>query len=167
MIFFHFLLFTFSLHFFMSSFLWLDNRTFLSMKSNVFSIIFFFFCLKSGLYVLWLMCYLCVRGGTKSIIHFIESFIKLPSKEAMTRSVLNYDDRQENSAVHQVVCSKNKIFYSKDNKAIIGAIKNRALHSLSYCYDRKKREESQSGKTRTSQFCIYPFRLCHLPFIGQ
>lgn len=137
------------------------------MKSNVFSLIFFFFCPKSRLYVLWLMCYLCVRGGTKSMIHFIESFIKSPSKEAMTRSVFNYDDKQENSAAYQMVCSKNKIFYSKENKAIIGAIKNRALHSFSYCYDRKKREESQSGKTRTSQFCIYPFRLCHLPFIGQ
>ena len=58
------------------------------------------------------------------MIHLIESFIKSPSKEAMTRSVFNYDDKQENSAAYQMVCSKNKIFYSKENKAIIGAIKN-------------------------------------------
>lgn len=68
------------------------------------------------------MYFLCVRGDTKSLIHFIESFIKLPSKGVMTRSVLEHDDEQRKSAADQMVRSENKIFCRKENQAILGAV---------------------------------------------
>ena len=100
-----------------------------------------------------------VRGDTKSLIHFIESFIKLPSKGVMTRSVLEHDDKQRKSAADQMVRSENKIFCRKENQAILGAVGYRALYTFPNRYKRKRREESQSRKARYTQFNIYPFRL--------
>ena len=105
------------------------------------------------------MYFLCVRGDTKSLIHFIESFIKLPSKGVMTRSVLEHDDKQRKSAADQMVRSENKIFCRKENQAILGAVGYRALYTFPNRYKRKRREESQSRKARYTQFNIHPFRL--------
>lgn len=92
------------------------------------------------------MYFLCVRGDTKSLIHFIESFIKLPSKGVMTRSVLEHDDEQRKSAADQMVRSENKIFCRKENQAILGAVGYRALYTFPNRYKRKRREESQVEK---------------------
>ena len=80
------------------------------------------------------------------MIHFIESFIKLPSKGVMTRSVLEHDDEQRKSAADQMVRSENKIFCRKENQAILGAVGYRALYTFPNRYKRKRREESQSRK---------------------
>lgn len=80
------------------------------------------------------------------MIHFIESFIKLPSKGVMTRSVLEHDDEQRKSAADQMVRSENKIFCRKENQAILGAVGYRALYTFPNRYKRKRREESQVEK---------------------
>ena len=64
------------------------------------------------------------------MIHFIESFIKLPSKGVMTRSVLEHDDKQRKSAADQMVRSENKIFCRKENQAILGAVGYRPFRTV-------------------------------------
>ena len=80
------------------------------------------------------------------MIHFIESFIKLPSKGVMTRSVLEHDDKQRKSAADQMVRSENKIFCRKENQAILGAVGYRALYTFPNRYKRKRREKVKVEK---------------------